>query len=355
MRANAANNVVACRGGDRTALEARPIPEPGPHELLLRLRVVGLCGTDLFKLDTGATLPGLVLGHEIVGTVVAHGRDAAAFCVGDRIAVPHHVPCGECRLCQHGNETMCTSFRENLLEPGGFADHILVKRRAVETAARCLPEHVSDAAAVFMEPAACVLRGIRRSSIGGRGLAVVLGGGSMGLLHLLVLKAVTPRLQVIVVEPLAQRRQLAEQLGAEAGVQPGPETHELILTRTEGLGADAVFDTIGGPDPLATALNLSRQGGSVILFAHAADGARADFDLNALFKYERRIVGTYSGSVTEQAEIFRLLVETRLDPAPLVTHTLALDHFQDGVDLARQRAALKVLFTPSLAAVGAAP
>ncbi|HBC07027.1 MAG TPA: hypothetical protein DC046_05505, partial [Rhodospirillaceae bacterium] len=83
-----ANNVIACRGGDATVLEPRPVPEVGAGEMLLKLRVVGFCGTDLFKLDTGAAQPGTVLGHELVGEVVALGDGVTEFQTGDRIAVP---------------------------------------------------------------------------------------------------------------------------------------------------------------------------------------------------------------------------------------------------------------------------
>jgi L-iditol 2-dehydrogenase len=125
---------------------------PGAGELLLRLRVVGFCGTDLFKLDSSAAEAGTVLGHELVGEVIALGGGVTGFAKGDRVAVPHHVPCGTCHLCRCGNETMCEVFRENLLEPGAFADTILVKSRATEFAARHLPDHVSDEAAVLWSP-----------------------------------------------------------------------------------------------------------------------------------------------------------------------------------------------------------
>ncbi|MEQ9682813.1 MAG: alcohol dehydrogenase catalytic domain-containing protein, partial [Rhodospirillales bacterium] len=121
-----ANNVIACRGGDATVLEPRPVPAIGAGEMLLKLRVVGFCGTDLFKLDTGAAQPGTVLGHELVGEVVGLGDGVTGFQTGDRIAVPHHVPCGTCLMCRRGNETMCETFRENLMAPGGFADTVLI-------------------------------------------------------------------------------------------------------------------------------------------------------------------------------------------------------------------------------------
>ena len=117
-------------------MERRPVPEPSAGEMLLRLRVVGFCGTDLFKLTTGTAAVGTVLGHEVVGEVIKLGDGVSKFHVGDRVAVPHHVPCGKCVLCQRGYETMCESFQENLMEPGGFADNILMRPRATELAAR---------------------------------------------------------------------------------------------------------------------------------------------------------------------------------------------------------------------------
>ena len=109
---------------------------------------------------------------------------------------------------------MCEVFKQNLMEPGGFADLILIRERAVALAARKVPDTLSDERAVFMEPAACVLRGIDRSGIGDGGTAVVLGAGSMGLLHLLVLRALFPNIAVIMVDLDDERLALAEKLGA---------------------------------------------------------------------------------------------------------------------------------------------
>lgn len=342
------NNVVACVGGGKTKLEMRPVSAPGTGEILLRLRVVGFCGTDMFKLDTDSAAKGTVLGHEIVGEVIELGDGVANFSTGDRVVVPHHVPCGTCVLCRRGNETMCETFRENLMDPGGFADTVLIRSRATEFAAHALPDGVADEQAVFMEPAACVLRGIRRAGIDDTGVAAILGGGSMGLLHLLVLKAVLPEVKIVVVDPVAERRELAATLGAAAAVEPGSGTAQAVDRLSDGIGADAVFDTVGGAGMLAAGLELTRPGGSVVLFAHAPEGEASGFDLNNLFKHERRIIGTYSGSVAEQTEILQLILTGALDPSPLVTHKLPLNDFDRAVSLVKQRQALKILFTPSL-------
>ena len=169
----------------------------------------------------------------------------------------------------------------------------------------------------------------------------------MGLLHLLVLKAVHPRLRIALSDPLAERRETARRLGADAAAPPGAATLEAVAELSGGLGADAVFDTVGGAGPLEAALAASRPGGTVVLFAHADTGdPRAGFDLNAFFKSERRLLGTYSSGLADQREAFRLLVSRRLDPSPLVTHRLPLSRFQEAVDLARERRALKVLLVP---------
>jgi len=169
----------------------------------------------------------------------------------------------------------------------------------------------------------------------------------MGLLHLLVLQAACPGISVTVVDPLPERRVLAEKFGAAQTAAPGESAGDVVRTATGGIGADAVFDTVGGNAALAAALALTRLGGSVVLFAHAPKGEPAGFDLNSLFKCERRILGTYSAAFAEQAKVFELLSRGALDPTPLVTHTMPLDDFAEGVALVRNRQALKVLFTPS--------
>ncbi len=344
---------VAVGAGGSVRLESRPRPEPGPGEMLLRLRCAGLCGTDLFKLRHATAPQGSVLGHEVVGSVETLGAGVAGFAPGDRVAVAHHAACGTCDVCRRGNEPLCPAFRDNLLAPGGFSEWLVVRERAVREAAFGLPPHLSDEAAVFLEPAACVLRGIRHARLvetalagSSPGCAAILGGGGMGLLHLLVLKTIHPDLKVAVCDPLDERRDLALRLGADAALPPGAALQEEIAALTRGLGADAVFDTAGGAGPLEDALAISRPGGAVVLFAHANAGERAGFDLNAFFKSERRLLGTYSSSLADLREAYRLLVTGRLDPAPLVTHRLPLSRFEEAMDLARERRAVKVLLVP---------
>lgn len=336
---------VAIREGGGTELEEHPSAPPADGGIVLRVLASGLCGTDLWKLATGAAPPGTVLGHEIVGEVMAVGRGARGFAAGDRVVVPHHLSCGACRLCRSGAETQCPDFRVNRLDPGGFAEEVRVDAAATASAARVLPPGLDVLDALFLEPAACVLRSVDRAGLAaireapGRTVALVLGGGSMGLLHLLVLRAELPDCDVVVVDPRADRRELARGLGATAALAPGAP----LLA---GLGADAAFDCVGGAAIAGAAIAALRPGGTAVLFAHARPGEAPAFDLNDLFKHEKRLVGAYSGSLREQERIFALLVAGALRPSVLVSHRLPLAEFERGVDLARRQEALKVVFEP---------
>jgi len=340
---------VTCQEAGRVVVENRPPLSPGAGELLLDLSACGLCGTDLVKIARGSHR-GSVLGHELVGTIAAVGKGVEDFSVGERIVTPHHVACGECRLCRTGATTRCQSFQIDQLVPGGFSDQIVVRPLAVRKAARRIPDAMSDEAAVFLEPAACVLRGVDRSdltriaALGLRPSAAILGGGSMGLLHLLVLRALAPDADLIVSEPDEGRRARAGEFGATAAVEPA-ELGATVDRLTGGAGVDAIFDTVGRPTLLRPAVELLREGGSLVLFAHfSAEVPEAIHD--QLFRHERRVLGTYSGSLEEQNRVFDLLERGALEPQRLVTHHIPLQRFDEALALSRDPRALKILLVP---------
>ena len=329
-----------------------PAPTIQGGEALIELVYCGLCGTDLYKLADAGRAPGEVLGHEVVGRVIE--SRAGSLAPGDRVTAPHHAPCGDCRLCRSGAETMCPEFARNLLDPGGFSERIRLRRRAVERTVRKVPVGLADEAAAFVEPAACVLRGVDRAGLAatagmdratGPPRVAIVGAGSMGLLHLLVLRAAFPGARTFVAEPDPARRATAASLGADEAVHPDDLAAATAAGQPQG-GADAVFDTAGGQAAFDLALAATRPGGRVVLFAHAAGEARVTFDINRVFKSERQIIGAYSGSPAEQARVLELMIRGTLDPTPLITHRLPLSRAADAVNMCRRGEALKVLLHP---------
>jgi L-iditol 2-dehydrogenase len=288
---------VALDGAGQPALT--DVSEPnGPGELVSVL-ATGLCGTDVQKL--GRVAPGTVLGHEVVAED-SHGR---------RVALVHHLPCGECERCRAGHETTCGRFPEPTIVPGGFAERV----RAAETVP--LPGDLDDATGTFAEPLACVLRALERIP---RGRVLVVGCGFAGLLFVQAL--VRRGDDVLAIDPLPHRLELALGYGAEPADGP---VGAVVLCAHAGL--DAAFARL-------------EPGGTLLVFSWLAQPLPIDFE--QLLRRELTLVGSCSATPAALREAIALL--PGLDPIPTVT--LPLERFAEGLDLYRSHEAVKVVFAP---------
>jgi L-iditol 2-dehydrogenase len=231
---------VTVTPGGSPALRELPSPIAPPGGILVRVRACGLCGSDVEKLRPGGAAAGSVLGHEIAGEVIDGALPA-----GMRIALAHHVPCGECGFCLAGHEPLCPAYVASTLEPGGFCELTAASQAHVAQAALPLPDHVSDISGSFVEPLACVLRGIEGLS----GDALVTGAGSIGLLAAQALRARGAHVRVLEPEPSRARR------AAELGFEPPAEGERFA-------GA-----LLSAADAFSDALPLLEPGGQLVLFS----------------------------------------------------------------------------------------
>ena len=265
------------------------LPEPNGAGDLVRVLACGLCGSDVEKL--GSAPPGTVLGHEVVGQL----ED------GRRVALVHHLPCGDCERCIAGHESTCEQFRAATIEPGGFAERVRA-REVVE-----LSPAVDDATATFAEPLGCVLRGAERVP---SGRVLVVGGGFIGRLF----------------ERVLRRR------GDEVFV------HDVEPSR-DGPRADGPVDAavVCAPRGVDEALAQLAPGGTLVVFAPAGR-----LDLDVVYRRELKVVGSRSATPRHLRDAVALLPD--LEPLPTVV--LPLQRFAEGLDAYRRRDALKVVFTP---------
>ena len=272
--------------------EGRPeladVPEPEGEAL--RVRACGLCGSDVEKLGPGAA--GTVLGHEVVAETPS----------GRRVALVHHLPCGECERCREGHESTCERFRAATIVPGGFAERAAAIGGWVELAAA-----VDDARGTYAEPLACVLRGAERVPSGD---VLVVGGGFIGRLLTAVLERRGDRVHVHDADP------------ARSGATPPGGVDAVVLTAPGGANE---------------ALARVRPGGFILAFAGAGH-----VDLDRVYRAELTLAGSRSGTPRHLEEAVRLLPKLDL-PEPTV---LSLERFEEGLRLYRDRRALKVVFTP---------
>jgi L-iditol 2-dehydrogenase len=279
--------------------EVADLEEPTGPGLLVRVRGCGLCGSDVEKI--GRVSAGTVLGHEVEGEL----EDGA------RVAVVHHVPCGECQRCRAGHGSTCGEFRWNRIDPGGFAERL--------RATHCvpLPPSLDELAGVFVEPLACVLRAVERVP---RGRVLVVGCGAIGQLFVQVLVARGDEVEAV--DP--RRERLAHAVALGAGVSADPVDAAVVTAH------DGVNDALARLEP----------GGTLVVFA--APEGRVPVDLGLLYRHELTAVGSRSATLPYFKDAIELMPQLELPE----TRVLPLDRFLEGVELYRRGEATKVVFRP---------
>jgi L-iditol 2-dehydrogenase len=305
---------------------ADPIPDAG--EVVCDVLACGVCASDVTAWYVASRLPA-VLGHELAGTVRAVGDGVSSVAVGDRVTIHHHVPCGECRRCRRGHETMCERFRATGLDPGGFTERLRVPAELVPELL-ILPDGLDPVAATFVEPLACVLRALHRTGVQAGDSLLVVGAGVNGLLtiaaaHARAVDAVWVR------EPRPERLSLAERLGAEH------HGNELV---------DAAIVCTPKPDAIDAAAAALAPGGTLCLYAPPAPGSPPPIDGTDLFLRELTVTASYSTGPADMRAALELIASGRIDPLPLVSHRLPLDETGDALELQRRGEALKAVVLP---------
>jgi NADPH2:quinone reductase len=325
---------VVLSGPASWSIEEADEPVPGEHEVVLDVAACGLCGTDLHTLaGTNPTVRyPITPGHEFVGTVSAVGRSVDDLAVGDRVAVDPSRSCGVCELCLGGRANICRKKGGyGARYPGGFAQRVAVRR---ESCVR-LPDGLGWRRAVLAEPLACVLHAAERiGPVAGKS-ALVLGGGTIGLLCATVLQA--SGATVTVSEPLATRRAIGERLGIPeviGAIEPGTERRW-----------DVVVDASGVARVIELGVGLVDRGGTLAIMGVADPDDRVQFSPHAVNWQELTIIGSTSINHTFAAAV-DFLARTPADLGAIVTTVSALERFGDALDAVRGREALKVLVTP---------
>lgn len=336
--------ILARPSGGFGLCEVEP-PTIGPGEILVEMRACGLCGTDLAKLAQPKNSSGVILGHELAGVVRDVGPGVTTFAPGDRVTAAHHVPCGACWACRHGNESMCPQFKATNIDPCGFAELIRIPRLHVERVTIPLPDEMPFEVASFTEPLACAVRAVERSQVLPGDRIAVVGGGGMGLLiaQTVVAQGAIP----VILETSEPRIALARGLGVTATINPAREdVPRKVSEMTGGVGLDGAILTVVSEKILAQMQQVLRPGGRINIFAGPTNGPRLPVDFADLFYRELALFSTYSSTPAVLVEAFKLLARNRVQVLPLISHRLPLAAFEGGVDLQRSGQATKVIFHP---------
>jgi L-iditol 2-dehydrogenase len=293
------------------------------------MRACGICGSDLMDWYQAPRAP-IVLGHEPVGEIV---EGDGVFAAGQRVFVHHHVPCGECARCLAGHETLCETFRRTRIVPGGLAELFVVPAENARADTLLLPDSLDDDEATLVEPLACVLRGQKLAGVGAGSRVLVIGGGQIGLLTAQAARALGAA-EVVVAEPLAERRAVAERIGSVA-VEPDRAAIPFA--------PDVVVVCVSAPEAFELALAAVDDAGIVQLFAPPPPEKPLPLDGKELLFRELTVQGSYSCGPSDTRRALELLASGAVSGEHIVTHRFPLDRAADALAAARSREAIKVV------------
>jgi L-iditol 2-dehydrogenase len=387
---------VVYRGVNDLRLETVPVPRIGAGELLVKVAVCGVCPTDIKKIQYGTVPPPRIFGHETAGTVVRAGARARGFKPGDRVALHHHVPCLDCHFCRHHAFAQCETYKRTGITAGfdpaggGYAEYVRVMPFVLPGVVK-IPAKNGFEEGAMLEPVNTVLKAVRRLALLRGDVVLVAGQGPIGLMFTRLLQLAGAR--VIATDRLEPRLRLAKKFGAKWAVNPEPGRAELPLRRalplsapkrgeggrrpgevlsallrraTRGRGLDAAVIAVPSDIVVQQALQWTRGGGQILLFAHtkratsfslstagggegrgevAHQALNFPLDLATICVDEKDLLGSYSSDFTLQAEVARLVFSRQLDVRQLISHRFPLEQTADAIQLASKPTAdsLKIL------------
>ncbi len=272
-------------------VEERPVPRPGPEQVVVRVHSCGICGSDIHQLRDGWGLPpGVVAGHEWSGTIAAVGDDVTTWSVGELVVGGASPRCGTCRRCQEGKPSQCENRHSMTTEhtDGAFAEYIVARAAGVLR----LPEGLAPRHAALAEPLSVAMHGITRSGVATGDSVMVFGAGPIGALSIAALKMMGID-EITVVEPSEGRRKLASALGASEVVDPAdldvfpswePE-------RQSSRAAHVVLECSGHRAAIEAAFCQVRRGGILVMVGAGID--HPTFDINRMILNELTVTGSF--------------------------------------------------------------
>jgi threonine 3-dehydrogenase len=324
----------------------RPIPTPGPGEVLLKMEAASICGTDLhlFAWDPWARdvlTPPKILGHELAGTVAAAGSGVRRVREGDLVGVESHLIDWTCTQCRRGDRHLCRNLRViGAHVDGGFAEYVVVpatnaiESNGLDPAVVALQEPMGNAVhAAFVEP------------IKGRTVAVT-GCGPIGLCAVAISRAAGAA-QVIATDTEPYRLELARTMGADLALDAAAaDTVERIVEATGGDGVEVVLEMSGAPPALQQALRIVTRGGRISLLGIFSEPVAIDLS-DQVIQRGVRLYGIYGRRIYETWEQTQALLRSgSLDVSPIITHRFDLADWERAFELIASRHAGKVVLLP---------
>ncbi|MEN6298270.1 MAG: alcohol dehydrogenase catalytic domain-containing protein [Rectinema sp.] len=327
-------------------IEERPIPEPKENEVLIKVEACGICTLEqrLFSGAMRLPLP-LVPGHEASGRIEAIGSKVVEELVpGQRVALDLVERCGECYYCRIGKSNLCLNrYKDAARMLGGFSEYIVVRPNQIFS----VSDSVSYEEASFAEPLACCIHSLKRLKVAMTEDLLIVGAGTMGLLHLLAGRSMG--LRITVSEPNSARREMAAALGADFVIDPkATDISGFGRDITDGIGFSSCVVTSPSPSALEPAILAMAKAARINIYTAYEDVMHIPLDLNTIHRNELLITGTEGRGQEDFFQAVRLLSFGKIDVNPLISARTSFSGLGEGFRIALSGDAYRVLLMHSM-------
>lgn len=340
--------IILNQPGDFSIREIE-LPNIKEDEVLIQIKASGICTNDVrdYNGDCNYSYP-RIGGHEYCGVIAKIGSEVnkSRFQIGQKVVQYIIDDCKECYYCKHGDENICeehphsTIFHNpnGLSGYGGFAEYVVAKAEDLFV----YPEETSFEKMAFTEPLACVVNSIERTTIKFGDDVVVIGGGTMGLLHVLLAKMKGSR--VILSEPLAERREKALSLGCDDVIDPiAEDAVEAVKNLTEGRGAFVVFNTTAIPAIAAQAVEMTAPTGTTVMFSSIHPNDPVPVDMGTVHSLQKTITGAVSPTISSFHQSVQLIGKGIIDPTIFTEAVIDYQDFEKAIALASRPDTYKII------------
>jgi threonine 3-dehydrogenase len=324
------------------------IPAFGRTDVLVKVKVASICGTDLhiYEWDRwaqGRIHPPLIPGHEFCGEVVAFGDEVTSVKEGDFVSAEMHVACGKCLQCRTGEAHICQNVKIIGVDAdGAFAEYVVIPESNIWKLDPAIPHEYAS----ILDPLGNAVHSVLAGEIVAKTVAIT-GCGPIGLFSIAVARAAGAA-QVFAIEINAHRGRIAQQMKADVVIDPSTEdVGAIVAERTGGLGADVVLEMAGHPDAIRIAFDIVRRGGRISLLGLTNKPISLNFSEDIIFKgltiqgiNGRRMYQTWY-------QMTALLKAGKLDLHPVITDRIAMKEFSKGMERLKTGEASKILIYPN--------
>jgi len=338
--------IVKVKPGPGAELQRVPIPKPGKGEILVKVKVTSICGSDLHIYNWNSWAeqhvhPPQIMGHELAGEVIEIGENVRSVNIGDFISAETHIPCGHCKPCRTGNRHICSNLKILGVDTNGaFAEYIAMPEVVAWKNDASIPHKFAS----VQEPLGNAIDTVLSEDVAGKSVAII-GTGPIGILAVGVAR-ISGATQIFVTDINDYRLGLAQKMGADVMLNPNrDDVVQQVMEATNGEGVDVVLEMSGNESALIQGCQLLTPGGRLSLLGVFDHQVSVDLNNLIIFKGIRvyGITGRKMFSTWFKAANF--LKSKVLDLSPAITHEFKLEEFEKGFELMRSGMCGKIVLT----------